>query len=117
MGEKRSLALLAQNADVSHTTLRNYSRDFNWQDRLIERAEAIAKKSDDVVIELASKFRRQQVQYLIKRLAQFHHKTKDDQLVALTSYIDLSALLYKALKQDEEQHDTKIVIINPIPGS
>jgi len=116
LGDNRSLARLAETADVSFTTIRNYSKDYGWQERLIERAEAIARKQDEVVVELAAKFRRQQVQYLIRRLAQFQVDTQKLKLDSSRLYIELSELLQKVLKRDEEQKETKVVVLNSVPG-
>lgn len=117
LGETRSLERLAKEPKThSLSTLQNYSRDFHWQERLLTRQEEITAKADKKVAEQEARFIANQKKYLMKRLDEYHHSTLEKRLKSLNSYIELSDLLRRVQKKEDDKPSGNIVVINNIPG-
>lgn len=118
MGKSRSLDKLAQDKRTpSIGTLRNYSKAFRWQDRLLTMQEEIADKVDRETALLEAGFIVQQKKFLVAQLQNFHVKNQETMIVgSRAAYLDLSLLLNQLRHQEKDEKPTQIIVMNSIPG-
>jgi len=117
LGEDRSLDRLAREPKMpSLGTLRNYSKDFHWQDRLLERQEKIAEQVDRETALLEARFITNQKKFLMNRLARYHRDNIKQPLESRTAYLDMAYLLNQLRRREEKEVPTEITVLCNIPG-
>ena len=71
MGEDRKLASLVSYCDVTETTVKRWSRSFNWQMRIaqrdLENGKKIMAKTDRVVVDTKAEYRKD-IKLILQRL-------------------------------------------------